>query len=187
MSLKQDTAATDAGASIDGRKRSPAMGLATLASAIVVVGTFVALAHVLAIDDIWVGFLFALYWAGLERGNFKRLPQCAVGAALGLTVAYFLHIAPQILGSNAWVPCLAVILVLVYCQIMGWFEIAINMVTMLFLTVGTIPMISAVPRYPQQMFALAFGAVYFVVVIVIANQVARRVERGRTVRRETSF
>jgi len=187
MLLKQETAPMDAGASNSDRKRSPVKGLLTLAGAVVVVGAFVALAHVLAVADTWVGFLFALYWAGLERGNFKKLPHCAVGAALGLTVAYFMHIAPQILGNMALAPCLAVVLALVYCQIMGWFTVGINMVTMLFLTVATIPMVSAVTQYPQLLLSLALGTGYFVVVILIAKEIGRRGKRTRTVGREASL
>jgi len=184
MSLQQDTAPADVGAGNHVRKLSPAMGLLTLAGAVVVVGSFVVLAQVLAIGDTWVGFLFALYWAGLERGNLKKLPHCVVGAAVGLTVAYFMHALPQVMGTIAWAPCLAVVLVLVYCQIMGWFAIPINMATMLFLTIATIPMISAATQYPKLMISLAFGALYFLGVILIAKQVARRGERNRAVHRE---
>lgn len=184
MSLLQDTSPADSGASKDGRNVSPGRGLLMLAGAVVVVGAFVALARMLAIGDTWVGFIFALYWAGLERGNLRKLPHCLVGAALGLTVAYLLHALPRVLGAAALAPCLAVILALVYCQLMGWFEVAINMVTMLFLTVATIPMVSAVAQYPKLIISLAFGALYFVGVILIANRLARRGGRNRTVRRE---
>lgn len=184
MSFQQDAIPAAVEANSDARRRSPVAGLLSLLGAVVVVGSYVALASTLAIADVWVGFLFALYWGGIEHGNFRKLPHCAVGAAIGLTVAYMLHALPQVMGTAAWAPCIAAIVLLVYFQIMGWFTVAINMVTMLFLTVATIPMIQTGIQYPRLMISLAFGALYFSCVIWIARQISGRGNRNRTSQRE---
>ena len=174
MSQQQDTAHKDARTNDHVRKASVGKGLFTLITAVVVVGSYIALNYVLAIADMWVGFLFALYWGGLERSNFKKLPDCIVGAAVGLTVAYFLHALPLALGAAALAPCIAGVIVMVFFQIMGWFVVAINMTTMLFLTVATIPSIQASSQYPQLMISMTLGALYFSIVVWIANQISRR-------------
>jgi hypothetical protein len=184
MSLQQDAIPNAVETSGHARKRSPVAGLLSLFGAIVVVGSFVALTSALAIADVWVGFLFALYWGGIEHADFRKLPHCAVGAALGLTVAYGLHALPQVMGTAAWGPCIAAIVLLVYFQIMGWFTVAINMVTMLFLTVATIPMIQAGTQYPKLMISLAFGALYFACVIWLARQISSRGNRNRAMQRQ---
>lgn len=184
MSMQHD-ASPDTGTNDHDRRPSPARGLLTLAGAVVVVGTFIALARALSVGEIWVGFLFALYWAGLERGNFKRIAHCFVGAALGLSVAHlFVHVLPQTLGARALLPILAITLFLVYFQIMRWLSVAINMVTMLFLLVATIPMAPAPNQFPQQLCSLTLGAVYFWAVIKVANEVSRRGARNRAVHKE---
>lgn len=174
MSMKQEALDSPAGTQHESRRPSPATGLLILASVVVVVGSLVALASALKISDTWVAFLFALYWGGIERSDFKRLPHCSVGAAVGLTAAYLMHAIPMSFGPSALVPCILGILFLVYCQTMGWFPIAINMVTMLFLLVGTIPAIQAKAQYSQLMIALGVGALYFTAVVWLAKRITRR-------------
>jgi hypothetical protein len=67
---------------------------------------------------------------------------------------------------------------------MGWFAVAINMVTMLFLTVATIPSIQSSTQYSKLTVSLAFGVLYFSWVIWAAGQISRRGNRGKTVGRE---
>jgi hypothetical protein len=53
------------------------------------------------------------------------------------------------------------ILTSVYCLIMGWWPIAVNNSTMLFLTVGTIPVVQAGAAFPKLFPALGIGVAYF--------------------------
>ncbi|MHA6848750.1 hypothetical protein [Ralstonia syzygii] len=174
MSLPQNTESSSNVVGNNDQRPSPAKGFMILCSVVLVVGLLLALANVLGIADTWAAFLFALYWGAIERSNFRKLLHCAVGAAVGLTAAYFLHLLPLMYGSTAYVPCMIGVLVLVYCQTMGWFAIGINMVTMLFLLVGTIPAIQGSAQYPKLVASLALGVVYFSVVVWLANQVSRR-------------
>lgn len=153
-------------------KVSPGKGLLVLGLVVAVVGSFIALTHALQVADAWIAFLFLLYWAGIEQMDFKKLPYCAVGAAAGLLAAYALRVLPETMGSVGGVICLAGILLMIYCQIMGWFLVVINMVTMLFLTVGTIPLIQANADFPRLFWALLLGIIFFPGLAWIAKLVA---------------
>jgi len=155
-------------------KPSLGKGLLILFGVVVVVGAFIALTQALEIADAWVAFLFLCYWAGIDHAEFKKLPHCLVGAALGLTVAHLLHALPQAMGPSAGVVCLVGILALIYFQIMGWFLVAVNMVTMIFLTVGTIPIVQTNASYPGLMLALAVGVVYFAGIVWVGGRVMRK-------------
>jgi predicted membrane metal-binding protein len=165
---------------IEGNSRhpTPLQGFGTLGAAIAVVGSFIAASGALGIVDMWVGFLFALYWAGLQRSDFKKLPASFLGAAIGISYAYMLRELPSVMPNGALIVCIVAVIAMVYLQIVGWLSIAVNFATMLFMLVSTIPPIMAGSQYPQQLIALAFGAAYFATVVWIANQVGRRRKSG---------
>ncbi|MBL0123010.1 MAG: hypothetical protein IPP88_09885 [Betaproteobacteria bacterium] len=118
---------------------SPRKGLLVLFGLVVVIGAFLWITHLLGITEVWVAFLFLLYWAGLNHAQMGMLPKAIVGAVVGLLIAYSLQQLPLRLGNAGLAVFLAIILVLVYFQIVGWLTLAVNMSTMLFLTVATIP------------------------------------------------
>lgn len=153
-------------------------GLRRLLLAIVVIATFITMSAALGITDVWVGYLFALYWAGLQRNDFKKLRDSFVGAAFGLTAAYLVFAMPVQYGKVASVLCMLGVIFMVFSQMMRWFAMFVNMSTMLFMLVATIPSIQVVERYPLLLVALAEGALYFVLVIWVARQVTRRFAGG---------
>lgn len=153
---------------------TPVKGLMILGLVIVVVVAFLALGHTLGIADVWVPFLFLMYWAGIEHMSFQRLPHCALGAFLGLAVAYGLVALPLAMGVPGGILWLVGLLALIYCQIMGWFPVAVNAATMLFLTVGTIPLIQSNADFPKLFVALAVGIVFFPGLAWIGTQVTQR-------------
>jgi hypothetical protein len=53
------------------------------------------------------------------------------------------------------------ILVMMYCAVMGWLSVAINTTCWAFLTIGTIPLIQAQVDFPGSFAALALGVAYF--------------------------
>ncbi|QDX80473.1 hypothetical protein B9N43_03905 [Denitratisoma sp. DHT3] len=141
---------------------TPGKGLLVLLAIIVVVGAFLALGHALGVAEIWAAFLFLLYWAGIEHAAVDRLPACISGAVLGLLLGYLLKMLPLWLGAaTGGGVFLALVLLLVYCQVMGWLVVAVNMVTMLYLTVTTIPAIQSGVDFGGAFSALALGIVYF--------------------------
>jgi hypothetical protein len=118
---------------------TPGKGLLVLLGVIVVIGSFIALGSALGVKQFWIAFLFLLYWTGVEHAAFDKLLACVAGAVVGLALAWSLSLFPAWFGEKYGMICFGLlILVTVYCQIMGWLPVVVNLATMLFLTVGTI-------------------------------------------------
>ncbi len=70
--MNHTVAATRAGA--DARPAlTPGKGLLALLAVVVLVAAFVWMNHALGVSQVWAGFLFILYWAGLEHVQMERL------------------------------------------------------------------------------------------------------------------
>jgi branched-subunit amino acid transport protein AzlD len=156
----------------------PAKGLLVLGGLVVVIGAFLWITHLLGITEVWVAFLFLLYWAGLDHAQMETLPKAIVGAAVGLLIAYSLQQLPLSMGNAGLGVFLAIILVLVYFQIVGWLTLAVNMSTMLFLTVGTIPPIQAAFNFQALLMALGAGIIYFVGLVWLAMRLQKKAPAG---------
>jgi hypothetical protein len=76
---------------------------------------------------------------------------------------------PSVLGVVAFVPILCVILAMVYCQIMGWLTVMVNLTTMTFLTIASMPLVQAHVSFPNLFATLAFGVGYFAGLVLIGR------------------
>lgn len=158
---------------------TPLKGLLVLMGVVVVVGGYIGLNSALGIHDFWAGFLFLLYWAAIEHMAFDKLPACIVGALVGLLMGWLLFALPVWFGETGGLIFLGLVLALVYCQIMGWLPVAVNAVTMLFLTVGTIPAIQHADtgaNFTHALVALVLAFVYFIGLMWIATLLRQRKE-----------
>lgn len=153
---------------------TPGKGLIVLAGVVVVIGAFIALNHALGIADFWVAFLFLLYWSSVDHMSFAKLPSNIISALVGLLFGYMLQTLPVVMGAAGGAIFLVAILALIYFQLMGWLPIAVNTMTMLFLTVVTIPTIQANANFGVLVAALALGLAYFVGLLAVANFVKQR-------------
>jgi hypothetical protein len=179
MNSATPSAATTAPGAIEAGARAaaaltPAVGLLTLGAVMAAIAIFIALNYALGITDNWVGFLFLTYWGSVEQLKLEHLPKCILGALVGLLAAYGLQALPHLLGPAGFALALGVILVLVYCLIMGWWPIAINTCAMLFLTVVTIPVLQAGSGLLKLFPALGTGIAYFAVLAWIMNTLMKR-------------
>jgi hypothetical protein len=156
---------------------TPGKGLLVLLGVVVLIGAFIALNHAFGIADFWVAFLFLLYWSSFEHMSLAKLPRCIAGALLGLLMGYLLQTLPVVMGPAGGVIFLVAILVLIYCQLMGWFPIAVNMMAMLFLTVVTIPTVQTTANFPTLLAALGLGLAYFVGLVALSNFIKQRMAK----------
>jgi hypothetical protein len=140
---------------------SPLKGLMILGVVVVLIVAFVLLMKVFGNQDPWAGFLFLTYWAGREDMKLDKLPMCAGGALFGLFMAYLLQALPPQFGGIGVGIALIVIVAAIYCQIMGWFLTVVNVMTMLFLTVGAVPHIQKTGDFAAIAFSLIIGIVFF--------------------------
>lgn len=140
---------------------TPLKGLLVLLGVVVVVGIFITINLSLGVHEFWAAFLFLLYWTGLEHAAFDKLAPCAVGAVVGLGTAWLLQALPQQMPEQGLYIVFGLIAVLVYLQIMGWLTVAVNLTTMLLLTVGTIPAVQQGLDFSHAFISLGLGFVYF--------------------------
>lgn len=140
---------------------TPLKGLLVLLAIIVVIGAFVALCLALDIHQMWAAFLFLLYWAGIEHVAFDKLLPCLMGAVGGLLLAWSEQLLPGLLGEMGGLAFFGLILVAVYCQVMGWVSVLVNLTFMLFLTVGTMPAVQKGLDFPEAFMAIGLGCIYF--------------------------
>ena len=153
---------------------TPLKGLLVLLGIIVVVGGFIALNSALGVHEFWAGFLFLLYWAGIEHVAWDKLAACVVGAVVGLTMAWLLFALPGWFGEAGGFIFLGLILVLVYCQVMGWLPVAVNLTTMLFLTAGTIPAVQSGVNFAHAFIALGLAFVCFIGLVWVGTRLIAR-------------
>ncbi|MCG3168935.1 MAG: hypothetical protein CALGDGBN_00445 [Pseudomonadales bacterium] len=150
---------------------TPLKGLLVLLAIIVVVGAFIALNSALGVHDFWAGFLFLLYWAGIEHAALEKVPACVVGSVVGLTMAWLLQSLPVWFGDAGGLIFMGLILALVYCQVMGWLTLAVNFATMLLLTAGTIPAVQKGVDFGDAFVGLGLAFVYFIGLVWIGTRV----------------
>ncbi len=148
-------------------------GLVVLAVAAVVV-LFVTLNNALGIQEFWAGFLFLFYWAAIEHARFDKLAAAATGALVGLGASFALHALPAFMGGAGLTLALSLVVVLVYCQVMGWASLLVNNATMLFLTVGTVPHVQKSGDYAQIFVGLLMGVLFFGGLLALAGQLKKK-------------
>ncbi|MAL93737.1 MAG: hypothetical protein CME40_01430 [Haliea sp.] len=153
---------------------TPAKGLGVLLGIIVVVAGFIAINSALDVHEFWAGFLFLLYWAGIEHVAWDKLAACVVGSVVGLTLAWLLFALPGWFGEAGGFIFLGLILVVIYCQVMGWLPVAINLTTMLFLTAGTIPAVQEGVNFGDAFIALGLAFAYFIGLVWVGTRLMAR-------------
>lgn len=149
---------------------TPGKALLILAGVVVVVAGFILLTSALGIPDFWAGFLFLLYWAGIQHTDTRQLLPSITGAFFGVLLLYLSHGLPDWFGDAGLFAFVGLLIVVIYCQILGLFAVAINMIAMLYLTVGTIPAVQEHCTISDIASALVLGIVYFVGIILGGKQ-----------------
>jgi hypothetical protein len=152
---------------------TPLKGLLVLAAVVVVVALYLTLNYAMGLTESWAGFIFLVCWA-VSHLDHSELAGCAVGACAGVLVGYALQSLPPMLGPAALAPILCLILAMVYCQIMGWLKLVVNLTTMTFLTIASMPLVQSHVSFPNVFATLAFGVVYFAGLVAMGRWFAKR-------------
>jgi hypothetical protein len=166
--MNQSAPSAVQGNSAQAVRMTPVTGLLVLAAVVVFVATYLLLNHAMGLTESWAGFLFLVCWA-VSQLDLSKLAECAIGAFVGVLVAYAMQRLPPVLGPVAYVPILGVILAMVYCQIMGWLTMMVNLTTMTFLTIAAMPLVQAQVSFPNLFATLAFGVAYFAGLVLVGR------------------
>ncbi|GAB3115420.1 hypothetical protein G8770_08750 [Aestuariicella hydrocarbonica] len=156
---------------------TPLIALATVIGVVVVIAVFLAVCHVLGITEYWAGFLFVLYWGMIEKVEVSRLPATIVGGVVGLLLGFATPLLTGVMGEAAGLVFLVIVLVVIFCMLMGWLKIAINAMTMIFLTVATIPAVAEQVAPFNAMAGFATGVVFFAGFICAGKALKARKQR----------
>ena len=117
----------------------PLMALSIIFVICAVLVLYTVLASMLSIRPLFCGFIFSLYWAGVRHASRAEFFPALVGAVGGVLHAWALHQWPLLYGSGGLTLAL---IVLSY---------------MLFLTVATIPVVTAEGNFPGMVAAILLG------------------------------
>lgn len=157
-------------------KLSPLKGLGLLLGAIVLIAGYLALCGALHNAEYYPGFLFLLCWTALEQGKLEKLPHTVLGAVLGvgLGCAMQLLMAGPLGAKEGGMVFGALVMLVVYCHLMGWLPLLVNFTTMTFLAVLTIPHIQSHGNFSDMAIALTVGIVYFGLILGLAARLSTK-------------
>ena len=146
-------------------KPTPLQALGMLAGVVPLTGGYLALLGALHNIEFYAGFVFLLWWMVLEHGRLDRLPHAIVGAAAGLGLGLALKLLIGNFGAAGGFMFTALMLPVLYCQFLGWLPLLINMTTMTFLLVMTIPHVQQYASFSAAGGSLLVGIAYFGVLL----------------------
>jgi hypothetical protein len=157
-------------------KVSPLKALGLLAAAILLVAGYLVLCSVMGNPEYYAGFLFLLCWTALEHGKVGKLPPVILGAACGLALGYAMQrlMGGPLGAAEGGYIFGAIVLPIIYCQLMGWLSHFVNFTTMTFLAVVTIPHIQRHADFRNTAVALVVGIVYFGLILGVTGRVSER-------------
>jgi hypothetical protein len=94
-------------------------GLGILLALVILIAIFLVITHALTLDtQVYAGFLFLLYWAGLMHGDRKAFPAALAGSLTGIAIGWCVHMQPLLLpGAVGGVLLALIILAAIYLLI----------------------------------------------------------------------
>lgn len=129
---------------------------------------FIALCAVVNNHEFYAGFLFLLCWAVLEHTKLARLPHTIAGSICGVALGYLLQYVIAAEVAQGAIIFTLVVMVILYCQFMGWLALIANLSAFTFLLVVTIPHVQAQANFIDVLVSLGLGIAYFTPIIAIA-------------------
>ena len=141
---------------------STGKGLVILLAVVAVVASYIALAMWIGVKDYWVGFLLLTQWTAIDGGKLAQLPRTTAGALSGMVIALIPSLLSPVIGSTpAMLVLLALVLLAIFLFIVMRATFVVNVATMIFLTVISVPEIVG-NTTPVALFAgLALGLAFF--------------------------
>lgn len=142
-------------------KPTPLQALGMLGGVMLLIGGYMTLLGMLHNLEFYAGFVFLLCWMVIEQGRLDRLPHAILGAAFGLALGIALKLLIAKFGATGGTLFGLLVLPILFCQFLGWLPLLINMTTMTFLLVVTIPHVQGHADFTAAAVSLLVGIVYF--------------------------
>jgi hypothetical protein len=148
---------------------TPLQGLGVLLGVIVAVAALIGIGMALGLSALYGGSLFVLYWIGLHQARPAAFVPALAGALGGLAVSWVL-----ILPGGGMALGLGLVVLAVYAKIMGYLPILVNNALMLFLVLGTIPVLAHAATLAQIARAVVVAAAYTGGLTLLAHRLLAR-------------
>lgn len=143
---------------------TPGAGVGAMITALVIVALvpwFLIGGRFLNIEVLVGGILLGWYWLNVESADAKRIPASIIGALVGIAIAWAaLYLATR-LGVPGLLIGLAIMIITIWLDIVGWLPLAVNKATMLFLTIAAAPIVQLHVDFPQLAISTLVGGLYF--------------------------
>lgn len=139
---------------------------------VLVIAGYIALGSALGLVPLYAGFLLVWYFGAIDLLEPGALPAVAVGALCGTGTAYLLQQGLALYGPAGTLPVLALIVLALFCQLVGWLPLAINRAYMLYLTVMAAPLLQAQEDFVPVFAAIVVATIYFGGIALIARRLS---------------
>ncbi len=138
--------------------------LSVLLGLVILVAIYLVVCGLLGIVEVYAGFFFLFYWGSVAAVSFASLRHIVPGAAFGIGLGLLL----KLLTLSALGPATgaliftAILLPIIFLQLIGRFHTVINAATMLFLTFAAMIHVQMHASFAGMFASLAVGVAVFV-------------------------
>lgn len=135
---------------------------------------FFGLYNLLGVGMPYIGLLFLLYWAAIQRQERTAYLPSVLGGLSGILLGWLLIGLPPLIGLAGTIISIAALVATLFCFMRGHASLVVNNSTMLFLTVATISELTIAKNVVVMVESLLLGAAYMGAVSVAAHVIAKR-------------
>ncbi len=148
----------------------PAAGI-TVFSLVISIGWVVLAMQVFHLHANFAAFVFAFYWAFVEKGDFKLFPKYMLGALLGIAISWALVTLPAHMGALGFAIAMLFIIAGMLLTFANWIPILLNPLTLLFLAIFTAAPVVANVNFLDVAASTLLGGLYFAAILYLAGRV----------------
>lgn len=160
---------------------------ATRLSSLQAIGIIVALVPIIAgliilgaalhVEGLFMGFLFAVYWGSVKHLVMAEFAPTLIGGLAAIGLAYLFYALPLISPAVGLIG-LGLLIVAIYCSMRRMLPMVFNPAFMIFLTVATIPLLTAKHDYVGMAIGTVLGAAYSLVIFFAVTRIAKMFRSG---------
>lgn len=134
---------------------------------------FFGLYKLLGVGMPFIGLLFLLYWAAIQRQEPAAYLPAVLGGLGGILLGWLLIGLPPLIGQAGTIISIAALVATLFCFMRGHAALVVNNATMLFLTVATISELKIAGNVVVMAESLLLAAAYMGAVSGIVHLVAK--------------
>lgn len=144
----------------------PSVGttLLVLTGTVVFMTVFLGIYAALGISVPYMGVLFLLYWAAMLHMDFAVYPASAIGAVIGIALAWMLVASSAVMGPAGTAAGYAALAAILFCYTRKQAKVVANNATLLFVLVAAIPELQIARTVVPMLESVVLGAAFMGIV-----------------------